>query len=143
MRKPEKSSALFPYKTWLERALDWTKGAGLAHKWANLPNALPQLQLVTKNEKGECVADPREVTKLHALPWCKEWQCDNHMGFLEEIEAFKLLGEEHLCNAAEFAATIDLRPTSIRKACKHFQTKPPSAQSTCTLATLCCCQMLL
>ena len=103
---------------WLANALD--KGAGAAHKWASLPNALPPLQLVVKDVDGCFVSDPIKVAQIHAKPWIKEWRCDLHEEFKAEVQAFKDLRHDYLDDAPTWAATVDLQPTAIRRACMTF-----------------------
>ena len=107
------------FQKWLTKALAPKDGAGKAHKWANLPNALPPLQLVVR--KGErFVTEPLEVAKHHAQPWRKEWECDDSDHFVRQIQAIKDLRDRHLEGAPVWADSIDLQPRNIRRACKSF-----------------------
>jgi len=108
------------FQEWLGRAL--LKGAGQAHKWDNLPNPLPPLQLVVR--KGtELITDPIAVAKPHATPWKKEWESGDRAGFLEQIQAIKSLRDEHLGGASDWADTVDVHPRNIRRACRSFPSK--------------------
>ncbi len=107
--------------TWLDKALK--NGAGLAHKWANQPNALPPLQLVIPKGNGNFIVEPSEVTEHHVKPWVKEWEAEDVQGFLEETAAIKAIRNKHLEEAEDWAQTLDLSPSNIRRACKTFPSK--------------------
>ena len=60
------------FRNWLEKALK--NGAGPAHRWANMPSALPTLQLFYKSPEGDYINDPVKVAEHHAVPWTNVWQ---------------------------------------------------------------------
>ena len=84
---------------WLGRALNLKNGAGLAHKWANQPNAPPALQLVVLKSNGDFIVDPSEVAEHHVRPWETEWEVNDVDGFIEEIAAIKATRDKHLEDA--------------------------------------------
>ena len=55
-------------------------GAGLAHKMANIDNALPPLRLVIEgeDENGEkkFEADPQKVAEHDSEPWKEQWKAN-------------------------------------------------------------------
>ncbi len=101
------------WNRWVGQAI--SGGARLAHRWANLPNAVVA-DVTAPDAKG-----PLEVAKHHTAAWALQWKAGNACKVEEAFEAVKSLRHRAMSHPMHCAGLDKVTPTALHEAARMFR----------------------